>query len=81
MCTQRRAVFAKRIIYVGPCMPLLHVDLSISGSVFKSTCFVFAQRLYIGRCALSAVTSLLDRIQRYSIIGDHVDTNSFCRIE
>ena len=32
-------------------MPLLLVDLSISGSVRKSTCIGFAQRLYIGRCA------------------------------
>ena len=32
-------------------MPLLHVDLSISDSVRKSTCIVFAQRLYIGQCA------------------------------
>ena len=57
-------------------MPLLQVDLSISGSVRKLTCNVFAQTLH--RPMRAAVTSRLDRIQRYSIIGDHVDINSFC---
>ena len=58
-------------------MPLLHVDLSISGSVRKSTCIVFCTKT-LHRPMRAAIKSRLDRIQRYSIIGDHVDINSFC---